>query len=89
MNETNWWDKRPYRTCGYPAEHDCFCEDATYDIPAIVQAVREEERKETTARFETASESMARIYTCGNCLSKQIRKKYLFCPHCGLKIKWE
>jgi len=44
MNEANWWDKRPYRTCGHVAEHYCFCEDATYDIPAIIQAVREEER---------------------------------------------
>lgn len=86
MNETNWWDKKPFSK---NIEYSNGFTSRVYDIPAIIQAVREEERKETTARFDTASESMARIYTCGNCLSKQIRKKHLFCPHCGLKIRYE
>lgn len=91
MTNPNWWDVEPYLNkthCSKPAFHrgECNCTAEWYDIKAIIAEV--EKRGETTAYFDTASESMARIYTCKQCLAKQIREKHLFCPHCGAKIIW-
>lgn len=77
MSFTHWYDEPPYRVARY--DSPLF----DYDIPAIIQAVREEERKETTVRTENGAD------VCNNCDNDYGLDHANFCPHCGLRINWE
>lgn len=47
-----WYEKEPYKIVPEHASRcDCECDPRTYDIHAIIQAVREEEREKFIAMF--------------------------------------
>lgn len=87
MTPNEWWKEEPYATT--IKDPYCLVDHTIYNIEAIIEEIKRRERGETTARFDIASEAISNVYTCESCLAKQIRKKHLFCPHCGLKINWK
>lgn len=87
MTNPNWWDVEPYCEDNYPIIEGRTVLERRYNVPLIIAEVQK--RGETTAHHDIASEAIAGIYTCKNCLAKQIRNRHLFCPHCGATIRWD
>lgn len=43
----------------------------------------------TNKNYEGTEEINVRIFRCPICKSSNLQPSFIFCPYCGLKIKWK